>query len=97
MLCCVPTCCAVQVRIDKFTVEVDPQQLPGGTRYFLVQGEAIERFAQVRGSTAGRQEGLHAVRPAGRTHTPSCALAVSRPGRSAWIGTGVALHEVLHQ
>ena len=43
-------CCllaAVQVRIDKFTVEVDPQQLPGGTRYYLVQGEAIERFAQV--------------------------------------------------
>lgn len=47
----VACCChaaAVQVRIDKFTVEVDPQQLPGGTRYFLVQGEAIERFAQVR-------------------------------------------------
>jgi hypothetical protein len=37
----------VQVRIDKFTIEVDPQQLPGGTRYFLVKGEAVERFAQV--------------------------------------------------
>jgi hypothetical protein len=37
----------VQVRIDKFTIEADPQQLPGGTRYYLVKGEAVERFAQV--------------------------------------------------
>lgn len=37
----------LQVRIDKFTVEADPQQLPGGSRLFYVRGEAIERFAQM--------------------------------------------------
>jgi hypothetical protein len=47
-LCCVSLCCVVlQVRIDKFNIEVDPQQLPGGTHYYLVKGEAVERFAQV--------------------------------------------------
>lgn len=40
--------CVQQVRIDKFSIEADPQQLPGGTRYYVVKGEAIERFAQVR-------------------------------------------------
>jgi hypothetical protein len=42
----------LQVRIDKFTIEADPQQLPGGTRYYLVKGEAVERFAQVGNNVA---------------------------------------------
>jgi hypothetical protein len=37
-----------QARIDKFTVEVEPNQLRGGGRVFVVEGEAVERFAQVR-------------------------------------------------
>lgn len=40
--------CTAQARIDDFTVEVDPQQLPGGSRLFVVRGTALERFAQVR-------------------------------------------------
>jgi GTP-binding protein len=35
------------VRIDDFTVEADPQMLPGGSRAFIVRGEAIERFTQM--------------------------------------------------
>lgn len=54
------SCCVAQVRIDKFTIEVDPQQLPGGTRYFLVKGEAVERFAQVRQQALLAQD-LHAL------------------------------------
>lgn len=54
-----PAC--LQVRIDKFMIEVDPQQLPGGTRYYLVKGEAIERFAQVRVSVCVSVCGLGTV------------------------------------
>jgi GTP-binding protein len=36
-----------QARIDKFEIEADPQQLPGGSRLFYIRGEAIERFAQM--------------------------------------------------
>jgi len=34
----------LQARIDKFTVEAEPNQLPGGSRVFLLRGEAVERF-----------------------------------------------------
>lgn len=37
----------LQARIDKFDIEVDPNQLPGGSRLFFIRGEAIERFAQM--------------------------------------------------
>jgi GTP-binding protein len=48
-----PTCLPIfgfvlsQARIDKFEIEADPQQLPGGSRLFYIRGEAIERFAQM--------------------------------------------------
>eukprot|EP00879_Flechtneria_rotunda_P001326 GHRR01001476.1.p1 GENE.GHRR01001476.1~~GHRR01001476.1.p1 ORF type:complete len:621 (+),score=182.90 GHRR01001476.1:200-2062(+) len=43
----VPRHFAPEARIDKFTIEADPNQLPGGSRLFIVRGEAIERFAQM--------------------------------------------------
>eukprot|EP00775_Hariotina_reticulata_P013773 gene13773-13894_t len=43
----VPRRFAPEARIDKFTVEADPNQLPGGSRLFVLQGEAVERFAQM--------------------------------------------------
>ncbi|KAF6255524.1 P-loop containing nucleoside triphosphate hydrolase protein [Scenedesmus sp. NREL 46B-D3] len=43
----VPRRFAPEARIDKFEIESDPQQLPGGSRLFYIRGEAIERFAQM--------------------------------------------------
>jgi hypothetical protein len=37
----------LQMRIDDFTVEADPNALPGGTHAFIVRGPAIERFTQM--------------------------------------------------
>jgi GTP-binding protein len=41
------SCSLPQARIDKFEIEPDPQQLPGGSRLFYIRGEALERFAQM--------------------------------------------------
>ncbi|KAF8065613.1 OBGC1 [Scenedesmus sp. PABB004] len=43
----VPRRFAPEARIDKFTIESDPALLPGGTRLFVVRGDAVERFAQM--------------------------------------------------
>lgn len=83
----------LQVRIDKFSIEVDPQQLPGGTHYYLVKGEAVERFAQVWSTTLCVVPNITAIFPK-ICISPTSAVPLRSVG-AAWVFPSSVIHAVM--